>query len=230
MKYLARFGMMVALIIIPIILIGIFVMSTYDTFFADSAISASADVPVETSVKVITTRKSYNAPPVEKPQMVEINIEEPAIEDSETTESTIEDTTNESTNPYNFSSYDMDMICAVVISETGYCDAITQKAVAHTIINRYNRNDFPNTIYGILTQENQYTAINNYFNYTYKEGLAPGSDAWYYTMSLCEEALTEWDFTGGAVAYYNPDVCGYDSWFESLTLTYADNYHRFFTW
>ena len=209
MKYLARCGMMIALIIIPIMLIGVLVISTYSTFFDSSAISASADSPTESTV-VVTTRRVYSEPS--------------AVEDTQVEE------TKEPENPYNFSSYDMDMICAVVISEAGYCDDITQKAIAHTIINRYNRNDFPDTIYGVLTQENQYNAINNYFNYTYKDGLAPGTDAWYHTMNLCNEVLTEWDFTSGAVAYYNPNVCGYDNWFESLTLTYVDNYHRFFTW
>lgn len=118
--------------------------------------------------------------------------------------------------------YEMWMMCAVVSSEAGYCDDITQKAVAHTIINRLRSDDFPNSIYMVLTQENQYTAVDCYFTGNYREGLAPGSDGWNHTMQLCYEVFNDWDFTGGAVAYYNPYICGWDNWFESLIWTYTD--------
>ena len=54
------------------------------------------------------------------------------------------------------------------------------------------------------------------------------------TMSKTEliskiEALNEWDFTGGAFAYYNPQMIGYNAWYESLQFTYQNQYARFFT-
>ena len=123
---------------------------------------------------------------------------------------------------------DMMLMCTVVSSETGYCEDQAQKAVAHTILNRLISDNFPNTMYEVVTQENQYTAIHSYFDGQYRDGLYPGSELWNNTMRLCYEAVSEWDFTGGAVAYYNPEMIGYNAWFESLTLTYVDKYGRFF--
>ena len=123
---------------------------------------------------------------------------------------------------------EMNMFCTIVSSETGYCEDAAQKAVAHTVINRVLSDKFPNNIYEVTTQENQYTAIHSYFDGQYRPGLEPGSDGWNNTMQLCYEAMAEYDFTNGAVAYYNPEMIGYNSWFESLTLVYADQYGRFF--
>ena len=124
---------------------------------------------------------------------------------------------------------DMNMMCTIVSSEAGYCDDMAQKAIAHTILNRFNDDRFPNTMYEITTQENQYTAIHSYFDGQYREGLYPGSELWNHSMQLCYEALNEWDFTGGAFAYYNPQMIGYNAWFESLQFTYQNQYARFFT-
>lgn len=131
---------------------------------------------------------------------------------------------------FSLSEEDMNMMCTIVSSETGYCEDQAQKAVAHTIINRLVSDKFPNDMYSVCTQVNQYTAIHSYFDGQYRAGLAPGSDYWNNSMRLCLEALNESDFTNGAYAYYNPNICGYNSWFESLNLVYADQYGRFFNW
>ena len=123
---------------------------------------------------------------------------------------------------------EMMMFCTVVSSETGYCEDKVQKAVAHTVINRVLSSKFPNTIYEVVTQRNQYTCISNYFNGTYRKGLYPGSKAWEHTMQLCIEAMQEYDFTNGAVAYYNPYMIGYTAYFEQFELVYEDKYGRFF--
>lgn len=123
---------------------------------------------------------------------------------------------------------ELKMMCVVVSSETGYCDDAAQKAVAHTIINRVLDDTFPNSIYGVVTQEGQYTAIHSYYDGYYREGLYPGSDLWNHSMELCIEAMNEWDFTNGATAYYNPEIIGYNEWFESLQLVYVDSHGRFF--
>lgn len=123
---------------------------------------------------------------------------------------------------------EMLMFCTVVSSETGYCEDRAQKAVAHTIINRVLSDKFPNNIYEVVTQENQYTAIHSYFDGEYRKDLHPGSELWNHSMELCLEALHEYDFTYGAVAYYNPSINGYNAWFEQFQLTYQDQYGRFF--
>ena len=123
---------------------------------------------------------------------------------------------------------EMMMFCTVVSSETGYCADQVQKAVAHTIINRILSPKFPNNLYEALTQRNQYNAVYDYFTGNYRAGLHPGSDGWNHTMELCYEALREYDFINGAVAYYNPHMMGYSTWFEQFTCTYEDQYGRFF--
>ena len=134
------------------------------------------------------------------------------------------------TNGFNYTpTYEeMNMFCTVVSSETGYCEDKVQKAVAHTIINRLKSDQFPNTLEEIVTQRNQYTAVHSYFDGDYRVGVEPMSDAWYHTMNLIYEAIEEDDFTNGAVAYYNPYMKGYNDWFEQFTLTYEDEYGRFF--
>lgn len=158
-------------------------------------------------------------------------IEEITTEYVETTTAITEPVlTNYETYNLNLSENDMIMMCTIVSSETGYCDDLVQKAVAHTIINRVVSDKFPNDMYSVCTQNNQYTAIHSYFDGQYRVGLEPGSDGWNHTMEMCKEALNEYDFTNGAFAYYNPDICGYNSWFESLNLVYTDQYGRFFNW
>lgn len=135
---------------------------------------------------------------------------------------------NNATTDYCPTSQEMDMFCTVVSSETGYCEDMAQKAVAHTVLNRLKSAKFPNTLYEVLTQRNQYSCVNNYFYGTYRKGLEPSSAAYAHTMDLIIEAMNEVDFTNGAVAYYNPHMKGYNSWFEQFELVYEDQYGRFF--
>ena len=120
------------------------------------------------------------------------------------------------------------MLCVVVSQETGYCEAKAQKAVCNTVINRVNSDKFPNNLYDVLTQRNQYTAVNAYFTGNYRKYLEPGSDLWNNTVNIVLECLNEADFTNGATAYYNPEINGYNQWFEQYQLVYQDKYGRFF--
>jgi hypothetical protein len=136
--------------------------------------------------------------------------------------------------PYELTDNDWYMICKVVSSETGYCGEKQQKAVAYTIFNRIiiankcSNSPYPNSVYGILHQKNQYNAI----NYWRKDSkLHPGGSLWNNTMRIIKEAAYESDFTNGAIGYYNPRMCGYISSFENnsaLQLCYADSDGRFF--
>lgn len=114
------------------------------------------------------------------------------------------------------------MLCYVVSHEVGNCSYESKKAVAHTILNRVNSGLFPNTVYDVLLVPGQYDAI---WNSYYCGQFVPSED----TINACQEALYEYDFTLGATYYYNPDVCGYIDWFESLQICYIDdNGQRFF--
>lgn len=128
-----------------------------------------------------------------------------------------------------------DMFCTVVSSETGYCNETIQKHVAHTVINRVkhmlnnSNSPFPKTLYGILTQEGQYTCISNYFYGTYRSGMAPGSAGWNNTMRIIKEAWNEPDPINGGIGYYNPNMGGLNYWFENnLQFCYQDSVARYF--
>ena len=128
-----------------------------------------------------------------------------------------------------------DMFCTVVSSETGYCNETIQKHVAHTVINRVKHmlsnfnSPFPKTLYGILTQQGQYTCISNYFYGTYRSGMAPGSAGWNNTMRIIKEAWNEPDPINGGIGYYNPNMGGLNYWFENnLQFCYQDSVARYF--
>jgi hypothetical protein len=128
-----------------------------------------------------------------------------------------------------------DMFCTVVSSETGYCNETIQKHVAHTVINRVkhmlsnSNSPFPKTLYGILTQQGQYTCISNYFYGTYRSGMAPGSAGWNNTMRIIKEAWNEPDPINGGIGYYNPNMGGLNYWFENnLQFCYQDSVARYF--
>lgn len=121
-----------------------------------------------------------------------------------------------------------DMFCVVVCSETGYCEDKAQLAVAHTVINRLSNPIYPNTIKEILTQRAQYTCVQNYYTGNMRPGLEIGGAAYNHTMKLIHQAWEEWDFTHGAVAYYNPHMIGWNAWFEQYECVYEDQYGRFF--
>jgi hypothetical protein len=128
-----------------------------------------------------------------------------------------------------------DMFCTVVSSETGYCSETIQKHVAHTVINRVkhmlsnSNSPFPKTLYGILTQQGQYTCISNYFYGTYRSGMAPGSAGWNNTMRIIKEAWNEPDPINGGIGYYNPNMGGLNYWFENnLQFCYQDSVARYF--
>lgn len=128
-----------------------------------------------------------------------------------------------------------DMFCTVVSSETGYCSETIQKHVAHTVINRVkhmlsnSNSPFPKTLYGILTQQGQYTCISNYFYGTYHSGMAPGSAGWNNTMRIIKEAWNEPDPINGGIGYYNPNMGGLNYWFENnLQFCYQDSVARYF--
>lgn len=243
MKCLVRFGMSLLLIAAPILLIAAMIVNTGDTIekskkaleknretetmtITTSAKSAAAAATTSDKIIKMNTAVNYSKQPV----VDIVEVKNDIVNDVPKSDLAIEAVTEEPVNNDNISDWEMQLFATVVSSETGYCEDTAQKAVAHTIINRLRRDDFPNTIYEVLTQENQYTAVQDAFNGQYREGLEPGSDGWNHTLDLCYEALNEWDFTGGAVAYYNPEICGWNDWFESLTLTYEDSHGRFFTW
>ena len=192
------------------------------------------ETPVEKSTTTTKTTKSTTSA-TSKSETTTTTVTTPAVTEpvTETTPVTTQPVAVPAPNCFAAIGYtptaeEMNMFCTVVSSETGYYDDAAQKAVAHTIINRVLSDAFPNNIYDVVTQYNQYTAIHSHFDGNYRPMLEPGSELWNNSMRLCYEAMSEYDFTNGAVAYYNPDMMEYSDWFKSLTLVYTDQYGQFF--
>lgn len=117
---------------------------------------------------------------------------------------------------------EFDMLCYVLQGEVGNCSEESKIAVANVIINRVKSPAFPDSIEGVLTQANQFTAINGYYNRT-----NPPSDN---TIECARRALGGEDNSNGAIYYYAPQYCSGSTaaWFESLTFCLEIDGQRYF--
>lgn len=62
---------------------------------------------------------------------------------------------------YGYSKSDIDLIARVVMSESSILDLDAKQAVAETILNRVESDEFPNTVAGVVYQENAYSTQDN---------------------------------------------------------------------
>lgn len=117
---------------------------------------------------------------------------------------------------------EFDMLCCVLQGEVGDCSEDSKIAVANVIINRVKSSAFPDTIEGVLTQADQFTAI-----YKYYSGSVTPSQS---TIDCAKRALGGEDNTKGAVYYYAPQYCGGSTaaWFETLTFCFELDGQRYF--
>lgn len=118
------------------------------------------------------------------------------------------------------SSVEYDMVCAVVQAETIGGSMEFKEYVAGIIYNRVQSEDFPNSVYGVLTQEGQFDSISNYYYNTY-----PIDDDTRLAVSKIFSGQDSYILynLNGAVSYCNPNLVSYStlSWFESnLKFTY----------
>lgn len=109
---------------------------------------------------------------------------------------------------------EIEMLCYVVQAEVGNCSYEHKMWVTRTVINRVISDRFPDNVHDVLTQQNQYSSIKNYYNKTNQ----PNND----TVSAVNETLkTERDFSNGSIYFYSPMyITGKtSSWFESMIFT-----------
>lgn len=109
---------------------------------------------------------------------------------------------------------EIEMLCYVVQAEVGNCSYEHKMWVTRTVINRVISDRFPDNVHDVLTQQNQYSSIKNYYNKTNQ----PNND----TVSAVNETLkTEHDFSNGSIYFYSPVyITGKtSSWFESMIFT-----------
>lgn len=116
------------------------------------------------------------------------------------------------------------MVCSVVQGETAGADLYWSELVAEVIKNRVLSKNFPNTIFEVLTQPNQFDAIQNYYDcidinaVTYQAVMNVFSNKDYLTSHHLD----------GATYYCNPDILDTSTadWFNNnLTLTYDAYYY-----
>lgn len=117
---------------------------------------------------------------------------------------------------------EFEMLCYVLQGEVGNCSEASKIAVANIIINRVKSSSFPNTISGVLTANNQFTAINGYYN----RSTTPSEN----TIACAKRALNGEDNTNGAIFYYAPKYCGGSTaaWFETLQFCMELDGQRYF--
>lgn len=121
-----------------------------------------------------------------------------------------------------YTNEEFEMMCYVLQNEAGGCSDASKIAVANVIINRVKSPNFPNTLKGVLTANNQFTAISNYYN----KVNTPTQN----TKDCVLRALNGEDNSNGAIFYYAPKYCGGSTaaWFETLSFCMELEGQRFF--
>ncbi|MCF8008731.1 MAG: cell wall hydrolase [Halanaerobiales bacterium] len=113
---------------------------------------------------------------------------------------------------------DIELMARTIYGEARGEPYMGQVAVGAVIINRILNNDFPDTIKGVIYQNNQFTAVSNgQINYT------PNSTAY----KAAREALNGIDPTMGSLYYYNPKTAKNKSWFDSRKFIVSIGQHVF---
>lgn len=118
---------------------------------------------------------------------------------------------------------EISMIEHVVMNEVGYCSEESMVTITNIIFNRVNDDRFPDTISEVLHQENQFTAIQNYYNCRLEPTVK--------VKEIVERVLKGEDNSMGALYYYAPKYVKNlrtINWFESLEFLFELDGQRYF--
>lgn len=139
-----------------------------------------------------------------------------------TTTATKDSDTSSGKSVISYTDDEFEMLCYVLQGEVGNCSEESKIAVANVIINRVKSSAFPNTLSGVLTAPNQFTAITGYYNRT----KTPSQN----TIDCAKRALEGEDNSNGAIFYYAPQYCGGSTaaWFETLNFCFELDGQRYF--
>lgn len=99
-----------------------------------------------------------------------------------------------------------------------------KEIIACVIVNRVYSNLFPNTINDVIKARNQFPSIYNYYNKKFH----PNQDTKKAVYNVLTGKVDRFNVSKDAVFFYNPSVCGVNSWFESRELVLEMDGHRFF--
>lgn len=112
-------------------------------------------------------------------------------------------------------------LCNVVQHEVGNCSTLSKQMVAGVVINRVLSGIFPNNIYDVVNQKNQFTGMGAFIDRTDYAT----EDTKYWCQYVLDNGV---DYSNGALFYYAPKWCGYMSYFESMTLVAEHDGQRYF--
>lgn len=145
---------------------------------------------------------------VTKLEQIEPTVTEPVIiyvySDEDEEEEVIEET---SLTLYDQLSEDEIWLLEVAVyHEVGYFSKTYQKMIATCILNRLLSDDFPDTVFEVILQDNQFADIKEYY------GLEPTEE----TEEAVREVFSSEETLHNAVYFYNPDYSETSSilWFE----------------
>lgn len=119
---------------------------------------------------------------------------------------------------------EVEMICSVVMRETGYGDVLSKQLVTNVIRNRVRSDKFPNTVEEVLTAQDQFPTIVNW--YTKEWPVTPET-----RIAVCYTLMNDSvDVSNGAVYFYatylsDPSIV---TWFEQQTFCIEHYGQRYF--
>ncbi len=120
---------------------------------------------------------------------------------------------------------EIEMLCAVVEREVGGLSAESKKVVTSVILNRVASSKFPDSIYDVLHQPNQFKTIRNY--YTNERPVQVST-----RIAVLYALKSGMDCADGALYFYAPaviDSIDKSNWFESkLEFLFEVDGQRYF--
>ncbi len=115
------------------------------------------------------------------------------------------------------SSNDTYLLARIISAEARGEPYVGQVAVGAVVLNRVDHPSFPNSISGVIYQNNAFTAI---VDGQFDEPIA--DSAW----QAARDALGGWDPTGGCIYYYNPKTAT-NKWIRQLPIDMTIGNHVF---
>lgn len=115
---------------------------------------------------------------------------------------------------------DLEWLARVIAAEARGEPLLGQVAVGAVVLNRVESDRFPNTVYEVIFQPNQFESVRNGSIY-----LDPPPSA--YTAAKI--ALSGYDPTGGSLYFYNPRSVSRGSWIHSRSVIRTIGNHNFAT-
>ena len=115
------------------------------------------------------------------------------------------------------SSGDLDLLARLISAEARGEPYEGQVAVGAVVLNRVNHPSFPNSISGVIYQQDAFTCL---YDGQFNEPVAESA------YRAAQDALNGWDPSYGAIYYFNP-VTATSAWIWSRPLIVTIGRHRF---